>query len=95
MSKTESHISARTSRRGPASVIRTDYMSQDEEPTPTFMYPHLQVIDYIIYNTSINQEAHFMNGDIMLFGYLAISYHFIITVVILNKFQIFKYYSLL
>lgn len=45
MSKTESHLSARTSRRGPASVIRTDYMGQDEEASPTFMYPHLQVID--------------------------------------------------
>lgn len=45
MSKAESHFSARTSRRGPASIIRTDYMSQDEEPTPTFMYPHLQVME--------------------------------------------------
>lgn len=43
MSKTESHVSARTSRRGPASVIRTDIISQDEDPSPTFMYPHLQV----------------------------------------------------
>lgn len=43
MVKPESHLSVGAPRRAPASVIRTDYLSQDEEPVPPFMYPHLQV----------------------------------------------------
>ncbi|EFA09595.1 ATP-binding cassette sub-family G member 8 [Tribolium castaneum] len=42
VSKAESHISIPVSRRGP-SVIRTDYLSQDEDPGTSFIYPHLQV----------------------------------------------------
>ncbi|KAJ8967314.1 hypothetical protein NQ317_013783 [Molorchus minor] len=42
-SKTESHLSVAPSRRGPPSVIRADYLSQEEEIGTSFMYPHLQV----------------------------------------------------
>lgn len=43
MSKTESHFSIPPSRRGPPSVLRTDYLNHDEESGTAFMYPHLQV----------------------------------------------------
>uniref|UniRef100_A0A0U9HSG6 Putative ABCG protein n=1 Tax=Chrysomela populi TaxID=154003 RepID=A0A0U9HSG6_CHRPP len=42
MSKAESHLSVPPSRKGPPSVLRSDYTSREEEPV-TFMYPHLQV----------------------------------------------------
>nr|XP_023024369.1 ATP-binding cassette sub-family G member 8-like [Leptinotarsa decemlineata] len=54
MSKTESHVSIPLSRRGPPSVLRTDYLSQDEEPETTFMYPHLQVCGVGIFPKSFN-----------------------------------------
>ncbi|KAG5872246.1 hypothetical protein JTB14_008804 [Gonioctena quinquepunctata] len=54
MSKTESHVSIPLSRRGPPSVLRTDYLSQDEEPGTTFLYPHLQVCGVGIFPKSTN-----------------------------------------
>ncbi|KAF7272001.1 ATP-binding cassette sub-family G member 8 [Rhynchophorus ferrugineus] len=42
MSKAESQFSMPASRKGP-SVIRSDYMGQEDDITPGFIYPHLQV----------------------------------------------------
>lgn len=47
MSKTESHLSAPLSRRGP-SIIRSDY--REDEVGPSFIYPHLQVISLMLTN---------------------------------------------
>ncbi|CAH1154353.1 unnamed protein product [Phaedon cochleariae] len=43
MSKAESQLSVPPSRKGPPSVMRSDYLSQEDETVTTFMYPHLQV----------------------------------------------------
>ncbi|XP_060528017.1 ATP-binding cassette sub-family G member 8 isoform X2 [Cylas formicarius] len=42
VSKAESQLSMPVSRKAP-SVIRNDYLGAEEDVTPSFMYPHLQV----------------------------------------------------
>nr|CAH7724911.1 unnamed protein product [Callosobruchus chinensis] len=68
MSKTESHLSMTMSRRGPPSVVRADYLSQDEEPGPSFMYPHLQVCGVGIFPDSsgscFNSSRHLLLNEI-------------------------------
>ncbi|KAJ8912901.1 hypothetical protein NQ315_017231 [Exocentrus adspersus] len=67
MSKTESHLSVPQSRRGPPSVMRNDYLTQDEEPGPTFMYPHLQVCGMGIWPTSsscFSSNQHLLLNEI-------------------------------
>ncbi|CAG9840598.1 unnamed protein product, partial [Diabrotica balteata] len=52
MSKAESHFSVPHSRRGPPSILRTDYLNQDDESGTTFMFPHLQAHGLGIFPTS-------------------------------------------
>lgn len=42
--KPDSHLSVPLSRRG-HSVIRNDYLSQEEDTGTSFIYPHLQVLN--------------------------------------------------
>ncbi|KAJ8944051.1 hypothetical protein NQ318_016249 [Aromia moschata] len=67
-SKTESHLSAPPSRRGgPPSVIRTDYLSQDEDLGATFMYPHLQVCGVGVWPDSsscLKSKQHLLLNEI-------------------------------
>lgn len=65
LSKAESHLSLTASRRGP-SVIRTDYLAQEDEPGPSFIYPHLQVGGIGIWpkNSCIGSKQHLLLNDI-------------------------------
>lgn len=67
MSKTESHFSIPPSRRGPPSVLRTDYLNHDEESGTAFMYPHLQVCGIGVFpnsNTACNSRKHLLLNEI-------------------------------
>ncbi|XP_056632614.1 ATP-binding cassette sub-family G member 8 isoform X1 [Diorhabda sublineata] len=65
-SKTESHFSLPASRRGPPSVLRTDYLSQDDASETTFMYPHLQVhgLGVLPSSTSCKSRHHLLLNEI-------------------------------
>lgn len=65
VSKAESHLSLTTSRRGP-SVIRADYLAQEDESGPSFIYPHLQVGGVGIWpkESCIESKQHLLLNDI-------------------------------
>ncbi|KAH0817351.1 hypothetical protein GEV33_005440 [Tenebrio molitor] len=66
LSKAESHLSIPASRRGP-SVIRTDYLSQEEDAGTSFIYPHLQVGGVGIWPRSsscFGSKQHLLLNDI-------------------------------
>ncbi|KAF5298110.1 hypothetical protein FQA39_LY02534 [Lamprigera yunnana] len=66
MSKTESHLSVPPTRRR-TSVVRPNCFSNDEEISPTFVYPHLQVCELGVWprsNSCLNNNHHLLINNV-------------------------------